>query len=1039
MKEILQPIILFLMLSFILSSAIAQEVQLSQSGTGALPFENIRDDCGEWTMYRDSGINDNALGLGGERHGAPNRETNVTGNMVVNDTWDAIDHSIIDDFEFTDSDIYFKSVLDYYKGEYFAGGSGTETDPWLIETAEHLDNIRHFLGAQNSNKFFKQIASIDLGVPPWNQNEGWMPIGYAQDGHYFMGNYNGNGFIINNLTINRPSQEYLGLFGFAVDAKLHAIGLEDVIIDGYNTVGSVSGYIVNTVVTESFATGEILAHNNWGGGLVGISAGNSIIDRCFANVDVFASGFSAGGLTSTNQSNSSVKNSYATGSVSGLRNVGGLVGWMSNSIVDNSYATGYVISHSGGISGGLIGVGNTTNDSYWNIETTAQMTSAGGVPKTTMEMLQQNTFDNWDFTNIWNIEEGSSYPYLSWQQQAEGYNFPPAHTPASSLTGELAETEIILHWSAPSIGDPDGYNIYKDGVLVDFVSGQTSFSDSDVELNALYSYHVTAVYGSNESKPSNTIIIFFFEGFDGGNGTQENPYLIANAQQLNKVRYFLQNHFKQIADIDLGVGPWNEGKGWNPIGDLNNRFEGSYNGDGNTIYSLTINRPEETLVGLFFIIQSNALVQNLNFENVSITGNSRAGVLSGEITNSSTIKNINIISGTVDSFGLAGSITALIHDNCYLENIYSNADVSGTTSVGGIAGGLQANNSILLNSYFTGTVNSESVAGGLIGWLAASGTIHESYSASDVNGSTEIGGLVGRFSNSYIINSYATGSVTGQSKVGGLIGGSIGIGLTGEISNNYSTGEVAGGANSGGLVGWLPDEEDYELDFQNNYWDINSSGFDYSAAGKGLTTLQMLQQNSFVNWCFTEIWGIVENITYPYLQWQGEPGIHNYPHLYELILFMQPPDGGSVEGAGGYAVGTQVNITATANEGYRFVRWTDVNGNALSEEAEFIFTMPDEDMTLTAHFELITNIVENETAEVIVYPIPARDLIYIDANFLMQEVRLLNILGQPVLKVWVNAHHHALNIAEISNGIYFVRVQTENNVKTVRIQINNNK
>lgn len=974
------------MLGFVLSSAIAQEIQLTHGRTGAPPIESIRDDHGEWFNSLDTGLGFNSSGIGGGWHGDFNR--------VIN----------------------------------FAGGSGTETDPWQIETAEHLDNIRYFLGAENSNKFFKQIAHIDLGVAPWNQNEGWMPIGHPQNEDFFMGNYNGNGFTINNLTINRPSQDYIGLFGAATDASLHAIGLKDVIIDGHSNVGAISGYIYNTLVIKSFATGEILAHGNWAGGLVGVSVYHNIIDQCFANVDVFAEGYSAGGLAATIETYSSVTNSYATGSVSGYRYIGGLAGWINFSTIDHSYATGYVISPSGGNSGGLIGFGHDTYDAYWNIETTAQMVSAGGVPKTTIEMLQQNTFNNYDFTDIWTIEEGSSYPYLTWQQQAEGFNFPPAQPPASNLRAELAETEIILSWNAPSIGNPSGYNIYRDGYVIDFVNGRTSFSDSGLELNTLYSYYVTAVYGSDQSQPSNTISAFFFEGFDGGNGTCENPYLISTAEQLNVVRYFLRNHFKQIADIDLGVEPWSQGEGWEPIGGLNSRFEGSYEGDGNTIYNLTINRPEERFIGLFGLIDNNVLVQNLNFENASIVGSSRAGVLSGGIYNSSTAKNINIVSATVVANQFVGSLTALIHDNCYLENIYANADVTGTSFVGGIAGGLAVNNSILLNAYFTGTVNAtDDVVGGLIGWLAATGHIYESFSTADVNGNSEVGGLVGRFNSSYIKNSYASGRVTGQSRAGGLIGGFLEGWLTGEIFNNFSTGEVTGEAESGGLLGWIPDEDGDEWDFQNNYWDVNSSGFDYSAAGEGLTTLQMLQQSSFVNWDFAEIWGIVENITYPYLQWQGEPGTHNYPHLYELVLFMQPPDAGSVEGGGDYVVGTQVSITATPNEGYSFVSWTDEDGTAVSNMADYTFTMPAREKSLVANFDISTQLVAEAEMNISIYPNPFGDRVNIISNQAIRSVLVYDMKGQAMQENhYGGVYDISLSTGDLAKGIYVFMIEDIN-------------
>jgi hypothetical protein len=78
---------------------------------------------------------------------------------------------------------------------------------------------------------------------------------------------------------------------------------------------------------------------------------------------------------------------YATGSVSGVDQVGGLVG-------ENPY--GSVVS------------------SFWDTQTSGQTTSAGGTGKTTAEMKTLSTFTSagWDFVEIWGIEENQTYPFL---------------------------------------------------------------------------------------------------------------------------------------------------------------------------------------------------------------------------------------------------------------------------------------------------------------------------------------------------------------------------------------------------------------------------------------------------------------------------------------------------------------------------------------------------------------------------------------------------------------------------------------------------
>ncbi len=79
----------------------------------------------------------------------------------------------------------------------------------------------------------------------------------------------------------------------------------------------------------------------------------------------------------------------------------------------NSYSSGFV-SSTVATQGGLIGanIGGTVNSSYWDLTTSNQLLSAGGVGMTTPNMRMQANFVGWDFTNIWAIQEGVSYPTL---------------------------------------------------------------------------------------------------------------------------------------------------------------------------------------------------------------------------------------------------------------------------------------------------------------------------------------------------------------------------------------------------------------------------------------------------------------------------------------------------------------------------------------------------------------------------------------------------------------------------------------------------
>jgi hypothetical protein len=128
----------------------------------------------------------------------------------------------------------------------------------------------------------------------------------------------------------------------------------------------------------------------------------------------------------------SVSNSYTSGAVSGEYSVGGLVG-TNIGTVSNCYSTANVTGGTFGV-GGLVGSngvikysGRVTN-CFWDVETSGQATSAAGTGKTTAEMKDIDTFTDagWniiavanaatrDTSYTWNIVDGVTYPFLSWQ------------------------------------------------------------------------------------------------------------------------------------------------------------------------------------------------------------------------------------------------------------------------------------------------------------------------------------------------------------------------------------------------------------------------------------------------------------------------------------------------------------------------------------------------------------------------------------------------------------------------------------------------
>lgn len=213
----------------------------------------------------------------------------------------------------------------------YDGGNGTAEYPFRIRTAEHLCDIG--LHTEDWDKCFVMVDNINLS-------------GYSYDiiglqDHKFTGTFDGNDFVITNLSINVTGVKFLGLFGFTgSEAEVKNTTLEYASVHNTGTcsaTGVLVGYNVGTVY-NCHSSGDIEADDCLGG-LVGYN-NSGTISECDANMIVSGGGFT-GGLLGYNNSGE-VTNSYAKGSVTGTGNIGGLIGRTYYGTITNCYATGSV-------------------------------------------------------------------------------------------------------------------------------------------------------------------------------------------------------------------------------------------------------------------------------------------------------------------------------------------------------------------------------------------------------------------------------------------------------------------------------------------------------------------------------------------------------------------------------------------------------------------------------------------------------------------------------------------------------------------------
>ena len=194
-----------------------------------------------------------------------------------------------------------------------------------------------------------------------------------------------------------------------------------------NSAGGITG-LNNGTITQSFNTGNING-TIYAGGLVGLAYGGSISSSY--NTGHVSGTSDVGGLIGLANPNSganlTLNNNYNTGYVVGTSSVGGLIGLVNPAIggsaatISNNYNAGYVVGGDA-YTGGLIGSTTTTSgfsNNFWDKQTSGPTNGVGGDSSpsgitglNTSQMMTQSSFSTWNFSNIWAIIEGNSYPYL---------------------------------------------------------------------------------------------------------------------------------------------------------------------------------------------------------------------------------------------------------------------------------------------------------------------------------------------------------------------------------------------------------------------------------------------------------------------------------------------------------------------------------------------------------------------------------------------------------------------------------------------------
>lgn len=242
----------------------------------------------------------------------------------------------------------------------------------------------------------------------WNEGRGWRAIGIDVARNSFTGVFDGQGHTISGLTINNMEEPSGGLFG-SVPGLVKNLNVFNVNIRSQGPVGGLARGISGAAI-NCHTSGTVTGFNTVGG-LVGTNPEtpkDTRIIGCSSSCLVVleendgADGTYAGGLIGA--SFATVKNCFASGDVVKSGNhrvymVGSLIGELAGSVF-NCYATGTVVESETG--GGLVGVASgTVRNAYYTFEHSGYTDTGKGTPISAIQLLQENTFEGWDFTDTW--------------------------------------------------------------------------------------------------------------------------------------------------------------------------------------------------------------------------------------------------------------------------------------------------------------------------------------------------------------------------------------------------------------------------------------------------------------------------------------------------------------------------------------------------------------------------------------------------------------------------------------------------------------
>ena len=604
----------------------------------------------------------------------------------------------------------------------FDSGEGTGVSPYIIKTAAQLAAFAESVdgGESYRGKYIALDADIDL-----TDFGNWDPIGAEGAAStnldkLFAGNFDGRGHIIKGLTVKTAvpytAETNVGLFSTLLSgAKVSGIRLEDVDINvsGSSKVvraGAVTGDIASNTVSKTdgsavvdscTANGSITAKTDTAmvmtGGIVGRASANAVISNCQSNVTVGSS--------------SGTKTAYGAGIVSMAGNSTYVVNCVNSGDITVTTDSGFSL-YAGGV------VGMMTSEQY-------NCFSSGNVTV--------GTIDAKDAANNAGILNGALMPAAKGSFDHYSSDAKLSHV---DTEGNITALNAVSH-GADSMNAEGSFTptaVTVNSELADTLNNDLNEVSKILKAENLYMELKLWKYSDNKLLLSDEVFVnktIDKSVFESGEGTKESPFKIANAEQLRAFAGSLTEHIDYTGTfIELSKDIDVSDKEWTPVGDSSYAFNGSFDGKGHTVSGMTVGSEEtakeltsdEIYVGFFSVLDTNAVVKDLNLTDVLVNVSYKATAYAGGIAAAMTSEDSGYKGAVIDGCSVKGKMTvtaetgnnfvggisAYVYKGAII-NCKSDVDASCTVKTGGSygeTGGIAAliNRALVANCYSLGNV-----------------------------------------------------------------------------------------------------------------------------------------------------------------------------------------------------------------------------------------------------------------------------------------------------------------------------------------------